>query len=440
MSNKRIYELTPRNSYNEAINDYTIIDGENLEESLKFPISSFTYKNDLYEKVDILNESAREIVDKLNYVEDNIPSIVTGLNNNINVEFNNNNKTYSFSASSYNVISNNLEVLTITTYTNENGEVNFGLSSNTYTQKYIDEEIAKTRDLYNIEGENNIYVTRITDVNGEGTNKFIVSLDGITAVTDNDDYENVKDYGVIINDNNSAFNFAMSQGINNYASGNAFTQGNSNIASSYSLSQGSNNIAINLSLSQGSNNYAKDVSLAQGGECSAINVSFTQGLENYAENYSMSLGYESIAKDCSFVFGGMYGGAEAYEHSISLGENAYASSYSYNFFGDKVYDYSMSVGHNGVVSSHTTALGNYNEPRFVSGDNPYTFALGDGTRNEPHTFFRVDRSGVYFSTGANHEINLAKLGEKNTIICNSFAEYETLKKIEGNEHKVFIIG
>lgn len=441
MANLRIYELSQRENYGNASGDYTIVDGESLDEALKLSISSLASNENVKNDIDNINRSASYIVGELEYIRNNIPSIQEGFNNNIMVEKIGN--IYQFSASSYNVNSNSDEVLSIEKY--ENGsEVNFALSSDTYTKGHIDDLIEGVRKEYNIVGENNILVNRYTDVDGNYKNEFHINLDGITAsVNDDDSYTNVSGNSVVINYSNTAMNYSFSQGTENKSYDVSFSQGGNNIASSFSFSQGNDNQSYDASFSQGMRNYAENISLAQGKNVTAKNLSFAQGENNYAEYGSMALGGYSIAKSGSISFGNYIDknhSAEAYENSISLGNNSYASGNSYNFYGDSAVDHSFCVGNHGLVKNHTTALGTYNEPRFVSGDNPYTFALGDGTKEEPHTYFRIDQKGVFYSTAVGHEVDLTKIHEKNTIICDTFEKYEELRKIEGNEHKVFIVG
>lgn len=438
MSNKRIYELETRN-YQQALSENVLmmVDGESLNNAVNLPISSFAENSLVHSGFNTLNGSARYIVSEINDLKSKIPSIKTGFNNNVNVEFNDDTKTYTFYVSSYNLESQSPDVLSINKSV-QGSNINFQLSANTYTKPYIDEAIENVKKDYDVVGGNAINVTR------EGnTNKFNVSFDGITAAKSEEDLGSVSNNSVIINESNIALNHSISQGYSNKSEDYSFAQGVNNIASAFALSQGQDNTGYNISFSQGLGNYSELNSFAQGENNTAIDTSLAQGINNYAYSGSMSLGGYASSYDGSISYGDAEDASNktiAKTNSISLGHNAYAEDNSYNFFGDSATNHSFCVGHHGLVSNHTTALGTYNEPKYVSGDNPYTFALGDGTQENPHTYFRVDGNGVFYSRAIGHEIDLTKVGEKQTILCENFDEYNRIKDLTENAGKVFIVG
>lgn len=439
MSNKRIYEL---NGYEgDKFNDYsTIIDSENVKEAMKVPLSTFAMSADVGNKFDDLNNSARKIVSDINYVKSNITTIQTGTTNNIEVNYDTSKKEYSFATSSYDLKSVSNDVLDIKR-SESNGNVTFTLSANTHNKAYIDDELSKLNNNYDVSGLNNIVVSREKDKYNNDTNRFHIYLDGITAVDEHDDDKNdVNDYSVAIN-GGKAFDYSFVQGYNNYASSCAFAQGKYNKSKEYSLAQGYGNNAINHSISQGVYNTAENFSFAQGQDTVGKDYSFALGFNTHGINSSFALGYWVSAIDNSVGFGFVSDKhVVASNHSMLIGDGrCSASNHSINFYGDVVEDYSFNFGHNGLVKNQTTAFGNYNDPKLVSGDNPYTFALGDGTKEKPHTYFWVNRSGVYYSSGENHKIDLTKQNELNTIICG-WSEYEAEKDLDENRGKTFIVG
>lgn len=441
--NKRIYELDSR-TYKDASknNDYLMVDGELLDEAKKILVSSFAGIEFVNSSFDKLNDSAKKIVEDIEDFKSQIPTITSGFNNNIRVDFDDNTKTYTFYGSSYDVTSQDDTLIVETSANTDTYTTTFKLSADTYTKGYINSEIDKLTGAYNIVGLNNIFVEREKNDLLE-TNKFVVSLDGITASKDGNEYDNVSGNSVVINESNTAFDISLSQGISNYSNTLSFSQGDNNSSTNVALAQGSYNTALNVSFAQGVNNYSENNSFAQGENNTSKDISLAQGTHNYAESGSMALGGYASAINGSIAYGNDINSDSetfAYNHSMSFGYHAYSENYSYNFYGDSAKNHSFSVGHHGLVDNYTTALGKYNEPRFVSGDNPYTFALGDGTKDNPHTFFRVDTSGVFYSTAVGHEIDLTKMGESETIKCDTLSEYEILRKKPENLHKVFIVG
>jgi len=441
VANKRINELEERD-YQQAVsnNDYFMVDGESLDEAKKILVSNFASLELVNSGFNTLNASARKIVSDINDFKSKIPTIETGTNNNIRVDLDEDSQVYTFYGSAYDVVSQDdkLKVETATKGYNKT----FKISADTYTKPYIDAQLEDLVGVYDINGGNNISVDK-ESIGDFETNKFVVSLDGITASLNGNYYENVSGSSVVINEDNTAYDRSLSQGINNYAKDYSFAQGTDNSSNFIALSQGQNNSAGNVALAQGSYNLALNNSLSQGIGNSAIDISLAQGRYNYAESGSMALGGYASAYSGSIVYGNpensLYN-TIAKINSISLGQMAYAENNSYNFYGDSAINYSFCVGKHGLVANHTTALGTYNEPKFVSGDNPYTFALGDGTKDNPHTYFRVDGNGVFYSKGIGHEIDLTKNVESDTIICSTMEEYEIERRKTENAHKVFIVG
>lgn len=445
MANKRINELEERD-YQQAVsnNDYFMVDGESLDEAKKILVSNFASIELVNSGFNTLNASARKIVSDINDFKSKIPTIETGTNNNIRVDLDEDSQVYTFYGSAYDVISQD-EKLKVETATNGYTKT-FKLSADTYTKSYIDEKISDLIGNYDVEGLNNIVVERGT-FGGEDSITYIISLDGITAakadesIVDGDTV--VENLSVSINDTNMAYNTSLTQGSYNSANGYSLSQGLRNISLSNSFAQGVDNSAGECSLSQGEENYAATYSLAQGSYNTANNHSLSQGKGNSADNYSMSIGAYVTALDYSVAFAGndeYNNKTSAIDYSMAFGGNAFASVSSINFYGDSATNNSVSIGHNGLVSNHTTAMGNYNEPKYVSGDYPYTFALGDGTEDKPHTYFWVNQESVYYSKSEGEVVDLVKNVESKTILCDDLETYYNIKDKPENLHKVFIVG